>query len=75
MKATEALVTKAFYGVKDGEVYPSEITAGEVILGALADEAIAAGWAKPSQSIQSRALESAPENKREKKQSHKRLNP
>lgn len=40
-------VVKAFAGVRDGEVYPREFAAGDLVYGDLAAVAVREGWAKP----------------------------
>ncbi|WP_157094166.1 hypothetical protein [Brucella pseudogrignonensis] len=43
----EARVTKLFYGLPDGDVYPREIEVGEIVTGDLAKVALAEDWAVP----------------------------
>lgn len=45
MSSARAKVIKQFPGVEDGEVYPRAIKVGEVIVGSLAEVAIAEKWA------------------------------
>jgi hypothetical protein len=54
-----AKVIKTFRGVKDGEVYPREFKAGEVITGEIAIIAVNSGLAKleKPQELENKALE------------------
>jgi len=45
MSDVRAKVTKAFPGVKDGEIYPTQFEVGAEVVGDLARVAIAEGWA------------------------------
>lgn len=42
-----AVVIKPFRGVPDGEVYPKQFVAGDVVVGDLASVALEEGWAEP----------------------------
>lgn len=61
-----AKVIKAFYGAKDGEVYPQEVPEGAEVSGELARVAIDEGWAEPGEGeapAEKKARKNAPENK------------
>ncbi len=51
--APPATVTRAFFGVPDGLVYPREFAPGDAVLGDLAEIAVREGWAtrEPPKSV------------------------
>lgn len=45
-EASEAIVTKAFFGARDGEIHGTQFNAGDKVSGDLARVAVKEGWAE-----------------------------
>lgn len=57
----QAIVTRAFSGVRDGQVWPEQFEPGAKIEGDLAALAVAEGWATPAK--ETKVKGPAPETK------------